>query len=167
MVTLPLLARSASERELLAQRDVPRPPAPDERRRVEVLVIEDEPLLCHMLESVGARHGWRVTIAGTGRRGLEELRAARRRFDVVLCDLRMESPSGIEIHEELAREDSELLERFLFFTGDLASDEAATFAQRCARPILRKPFRFAELAARVDEVAATRLRATRAAGQDA
>jgi CheY-like chemotaxis protein len=72
---------------------------------------------------------------------------------VVLCDLRMAQPSGIEIHDILRQEDPALLERFLFLTGDLSSDEAAAFAERSSSPILKKPFELPELVARVEGLA--------------
>ena len=56
----------------------------------------------------------------------------------------------------LATEAPRSVERFLFFTGDLGSEDATAFALRCTRPILRKPFHIEELASRVEEVAAKR-----------
>ncbi len=142
----------------LPVRELPRPPArpsaprPAGAVRLELLVIEDEPLLCEMLKSFGARRGWSVVTAGSGQDGLERLRREGERFDVVLCDLRMPPPSGIEIHDRMRCENPQLLERFLFLTGDLSSVEAATFAARCSRPILRKPFELSELAAHVEGI---------------
>jgi signal transduction histidine kinase/CheY-like chemotaxis protein len=156
VVTLPTRSRGcAPADEDLPEREVPRPREP-EKQSVELLVIEDEPLVREMLATLGARRGWRVSTAGSGRAGLERLRAEGERFDAVLCDLRMAAPSGIEIHDLLAAEDPRLVERFLFFTGDLGSEDAAAFAQRCTRPILRKPFHIDELAARIEGIAAAR-----------
>jgi CheY-like chemotaxis protein/anti-sigma regulatory factor (Ser/Thr protein kinase) len=135
----------------------PRPPmdagAP---RPLELLVIEDEPRLCELFRSLGTIRGWRVVSAGSGADGLARLTAERARFDVILCDLRMPGPSGIEIHDRLRAEDPELLERFLFVTGDLGSDETALFARRCTRPIVRKPFEFSELGVEIETLAGAR-----------
>ena len=159
VVSLPRRSRSGpADGDALPEREVPRPPAA-ERKSLELLVIEDEPLVREMLSTLGARRGWRVSTAASGRAGLEHLRNERARFHVVLCDLRMARPSGIEIHDALAAEEPELLERFVFVTGDLASEEAAAFARRCRRPILRKPFHIHELAARIEEAAAARVAA--------
>ncbi len=123
------------------------------RTGLNLLVIEDEPLLCEMLRRFGARRGWSVSTEDNGRSALELLRREGERFDVVLCDLKMAPPSGIEVHDRMLDERPQLLERFLFLTGDLSSHEAAAFASRCRRPILRKPFRLADLAARVESIA--------------
>jgi signal transduction histidine kinase/CheY-like chemotaxis protein len=147
--------------EPLQQKDIPRPspPAPVEPRRaraLELLVIEDETLLCRLMKSMGEQRGWRVTAVESGREGLALLEAHPERFDVVLCDLRMAPPSGIEIHDRL-RGRPEILERFLFATGDVSSEEATAFAARCLRPILCKPLSLAELTRAIEEVAARRL----------
>lgn len=162
VVTLPVRSRRRSSEALgddLVTHEIPPYPrrvASGTEAPLELLVIEDEVLLCEMLASFGARRGWRVALATSGSVGLARLRAEGQRFDVVLCDLRMATPSGIEIHDRLAVEDPQLLRRFLFITGDLGSEEVAEFARRASRPILRKPFRNEELALRVEELAVAR-----------
>lgn len=156
VVTLPLRSQPDTALDLdLPEQEIPRPPR-SERGPLQLLVIEDEPLLREMLSTLSSRRGWRVSTASSGRTGLERLRNEGERFDVVLCDLRMAAPSGIEIHDTLVAEQPRLLESFLFITGDLGSEEAAAFAARCTRPILRKPFHIQDLAARIAEVAAAR-----------
>jgi signal transduction histidine kinase/CheY-like chemotaxis protein len=156
VVTLP--AASASDAgSPLPVSHIPRPvrapaasaaPAP-----LDLLVIEDESIVCEMIATLGARRGWRVRSATNGRAGLELLETQGPSFHVVLCDLRMAGLSGIAIHDRLAQSHPELLERFLFITGDLGSEEAASFARRCRRPILPKPFRLHDLVAEVERLA--------------
>jgi signal transduction histidine kinase len=153
----PVQAAQPAQEEELAQRDIPQPPTSGARPRVielELVVIDDEPLLCELLREHGRRRGWRVTICTSGKEGLERL-AHIPTPDVVLCDLRMAPPTGMEVHDHLLASAPKLLERFLFMTGDLGSDEASTFALRCSRPILQKPFGIEELTARVEETART------------
>ncbi len=61
-------------------------------------------------------------------------------FGVVISDLRMPGFSGIELHDRLAIDHPEMLRRFVFSTGDVASGEAASFVQRTTCPVLQKPF---------------------------
>ncbi len=160
IVSLPVRSPAAAARreaQGLPTRELEPKPRPGPAvRALELLVIEDEQHLCEMLVSLGRRQGWQVTSASNGAEGLAHLGAGRARFDVVLCDLRMAPPSGIEIHDRLLREDPELLERFLFVTGDLGSEEGAAFAKRCVRPIVRKPFDLATLSAAIAERGAAR-----------
>ena len=58
--------------------------------------------------------------------------------------------SGIALHERLKRDHPDLLDRFIFITGDVASSEAAAFVAATSRPVLEKPF---ELRALADVVA--------------
>lgn len=149
-VTLPVRGGGLRERKDTPGRRRPR------TKRLEVLVIEDETLLCEMFRTLGARNGWNVTLAGSGQAGLAHLRREGESFDVVLCDLRMAAPSGIEIHDILQREAPKLLDSFVFVTGDLSSKEAIAFVARCGRPILEKPFALEALVAEVEELAALR-----------
>lgn len=142
--------------ELPTREIEPRPRPTPLARELELLVIEDEEQLCEMFVSLGRRRGWLVTSATNGAEGLARLQAGRARYDVVLCDLRMAAPDGIEIHDRLLREDPGLLERFLFLTGDLGSEEVAAFARRCTRPIVRKPFDLAALCAAIEELGTAR-----------
>lgn len=153
-VSVKLPGRARRVGDGLPERDVPRASPRARVEALELLVIEDEVLLCEMLATLGRRRGWRMTFATSGKEGLERLRAAGSRFDAVLCDLRMAAPSGIEIHDRLLVETPERLRDFLFVTGDADSQEARTFAERCQRPILRKPFGLEELARRIEEIAA-------------
>jgi signal transduction histidine kinase/CheY-like chemotaxis protein len=155
-VSLPLSGREPAPPEppALSAREIPRPQAPG--LALDLLVIDDEPALCELLQRFGHLRGWSVITAGSGRDGLARLRAEGARFHAVLCDLRMAPPSGIEIHDVLLHEEPELLERFLFLTGDLSSEEAAAFSARCKRPVLRKPFELGALAAQIEELASER-----------
>lgn len=150
--TTPMPAEALPTREL-----EPKPRPAPVARALELLVIEDEEQLCEMFASLGRRRGWLVTSATSGAGGLARLEAERERFDVVLCDLRMAAPDGIEVHDRLLREDPALLERFLFLTGDLGSEEVADFARRCTRPIVRKPFDLGALCAAIEELGTARL----------
>ena len=75
-------------------------------------------------------------------------------FDVIVSDLKMPGFSGIELHDQLAVEQPELLRRLIFSTGDVASDEAAAFVSRTKCLVLQKPFELSALAEVVDRVRA-------------
>jgi signal transduction histidine kinase/mono/diheme cytochrome c family protein len=127
----------------------------------KVLVVDDESLVRRLLRQHLLRQGWEVAEAEDGEAALSLLEAPGSRFDAVLCDLRMPRLSGYELHDLLAERRPELLQRFIFITGDLASSEAAGFSARCAQPIVRKPFDLKELNLALDRAAPV---ATRSAG---
>jgi len=152
-VLVPRRAHFVPEETPLPHLEIPRPPGAL-ARPIEILVIEDEQLLCEMMLRVGQLRGWSVRVARNGAEGLAVLLADEPELDVVVCDIRMAPPSGIEIHDRLAAERPELLERFLFITGDQDSEPVQAFLRRCARPVLGKPFSMAEMAKRVEALAA-------------
>jgi len=145
------------------------PPAdsapPGARAAGKVLIVDDESLVRRLLRQHLLRQGWEVAEAEDGEAALARLEAPAADFDAVLCDLRMPRLSGYALHDLLAERRPELLQRFIFITGDLASTEAAGFSARCAQPIVRKPFDLQELNAALERAApATRRAAGPAAG---
>jgi len=128
------------------------PAAPEpvcELPRVEhgrrMLVVDDE----ETVRTTVARHahafGWQVVEAENGAEALDRLLKRGEHFDGVVCDLRMPGVSGIDLHDRLVNEAPQLLDKFVFITGDLTSTKAAEFARRSWAPIFTKPFSFAEL----------------------
>lgn len=104
------------------------------------LIIDDEPTIRAALRRYFTRRGWMVEEAADGAAGLALIESHGDSFGVVVSDLRMPGFSGIELHDRLAMDRPEMLRRFVFSTGDVASSEAASFVQRTACPVLQKPF---------------------------
>jgi DNA-binding NtrC family response regulator len=48
--------------------------------------------------------------------------------------------SGIGLHDHIAVVAPDLLDRIIFSTGDVASEEAADFVQRTRCTVMQKPF---------------------------
>ena len=70
--------------------------APDPAKRmVKLVVADDEPKICRMLEVFFAERGYEVHLAHDGQRTLELIR--QHRPHLVLLDLRMPGASGLEI----------------------------------------------------------------------
>ena len=60
-----------------------------------ILVVDDERLICDLLQAVLSRHGHEVLTASNGHEGLELFKTHRPRF--TLLDLRMPEMNGIEV----------------------------------------------------------------------
>jgi len=60
----------------------------------QLLVIDDEENMRHMLSVLLQRENYQVSLASNGRQGLDIIR--RRDFDVVLCDIKMVEMDGLE-----------------------------------------------------------------------
>ena len=112
------------------------PPAPAKRARV--LVIDDEPALCSIVDRLlNPDHD--VVVAFDAISALERI-DAEGPFDAVLCDLMMPRMSGMDFHAQLIDRASVMAERVIFLTGGAFSSRAAQFLDRVPNPRLDKPF---------------------------
>ena len=112
--------------------------APSAPRRLSVLVIDDEPAVAAALaRTLSEEH--EVIVAGSSQEGLARLLEGGK-FDVVLCDLYMPAPSGMDIYDELAQNRAGLERKVFFMTGGAMSPRARTFLERVPNARLEKPF---------------------------
>lgn len=112
-----------------------------------VLVVEDEPTVARLIADVLQDEGLTVEVLLDGREGLK--RAAERRFDLVICDMRMPGVDGQQFYQSLVHSGNELQHNFLFVTGDVIAPATQAFLERNHLPHLAKPFRVEELTERV------------------
>lgn len=128
-------------------------PVPAALRRA--LIIDDEAPVRSPLRRFLERRGWQVVEAENGEQGLQILRRSGfDDFDLILSDLKMPGISGIDLHDQLMAERSDLVNRLVFITGDVVSTEVAAFLKQTARPVLEKPFELTELDAVIERLSA-------------
>lgn len=126
---------------------------------LRVLVVDDESTIRLALRRFFLRLGWEVDEAPSGEEAIAKLldEAEGQSYRLVICDLRLPGLSGIELHDAIAAARPELLSRLIFSTGDLVSEEVASFIETTHCLVLQKPF---ELSALLDTV--QRMKDTRA-----
>ena len=73
--------------------------APQATPTPAVLVVDDEPVIRDTLCEFLQQEGYEVAAAGTGEQALAE--AAKRPFDLALCDINLPGLDGIEVLERL------------------------------------------------------------------
>jgi CheY-like chemotaxis protein len=108
---------------------VPRP------KLARVLVLDDDPQVAMGIRRLLYRHD--VTIAHSGAEAIDILR--NESFDVVVSDVMMPEPSGLDVYDMLADEGSPLVQRFVFVTGGHWCPRAREFLSRVKNPRLDKP----------------------------
>lgn len=106
-----------------------------------VLVVDDEAPIRELLVRLLERRGYTVQAADSGHTALEL--AASHPFSLVICDVRMPSMSGVELHRRLEEEHPANRRSFVFITGDAKSVEALPAAPHVA--VLPKPFTAGDL----------------------
>jgi len=119
---------------------VPRPAvlAGLSRQARRALVVEDEPEVADLIQTLLTEVGWRVDLAPGGYTGLDQVR--QRSYDLIVTDLRMAEGDGAEFYRNAVMENPALKSRFVFMTGDLASPDAIAFLESVKGPVVEKPF---------------------------
>ncbi len=118
-------------------------------RRGRILVVDDEPLICHAVSRTLARdHD--TTAVTDPREALRRLTSGEH-FDVILCDLMMPQMTGMDLHAELVKLDPGVAGRMVFLTGGAFTARARDFLDNVHNQRLEKPFDPAQLRALIND----------------
>jgi pyruvate, water dikinase len=124
--------------------------------RVEILVLDDEAIVCERLKDYLENEGYLVETLVDSQQAIERLR--QKPFDVVITDLKMKGPTGLDIVHFIRQQDQHT--QMIIITG-FATLEAARDAEYCeVVDFIHKPFRLDQLGSAVKKAAkkAARLR---------
>jgi two-component system, NtrC family, response regulator AtoC len=110
-------------------------------QRRNLLVIDDEENMRHVLASMLRKEGYDVSLAADGLDGLQ--RIAEQRFDFILCDIKMPRMDGLEFLKNLqgTRNPAIIITMSAYGTLDLALETM----QLGAYDYISKPFKPAEI----------------------
>ncbi len=106
-----------------------------------ILIVDDEESLREMLKEFLEGEGMLVELAQNGREALEKLHSLS--FDLVLLDLRMPGVSGVEVLQEIKKEEPEL--PVVVITAYGSVDNAVETLKMGAFDFITKPFKLEEL----------------------
>jgi CheY-like chemotaxis protein len=112
-------------------------------RGASILVVEDEAALAAAVSDALKDAGYVVERAADGEEALAAIKA--KRFDLVVCDLKMPRLDGQSFYRLLVNAAPQLSQRVIFVTGDVAGTDAEAFLERSGCRWLAKPFRLADL----------------------
>lgn len=127
------------------------PAPPPVRRRLRVLVVDDQVRFATLLPRLLPRHA--VVFEQTGESALSRL-AAGEHFDVLLCDVMMPGMDGPTLHQRIRGVDRALAMRTLFVTGGAFDGGARTYLQESGQPVLAKPYERRALVRAIESVVA-------------
>ena len=145
--TLPL-ARGKAE-----PADAPTPEVPPgERRPATILVVDDDPEVHDLLETVFATAGDRLLVASGGEEGLRL--AMKEDLDLVFLDISMDDMDGVEVLRQLRSSDRTKHIPVYMLTAR-ADDRSAVESRKAgATGFITKPFALAEVRGVVEDVLA-------------
>ena len=109
-----------------------------------VLVVDDEGDIRNLIERFLQGLGYAVLAAGDGEDALFQL-VLGHPIRLILCNLRMPRINGPAFYGDVAESCPDLSERFVFCSGDVASDESRRFLLDSGRAWLAKPFELDQL----------------------
>lgn len=115
---------------------------------MKVLYVEDDPEALSFVGRALGERGFEVTVAATGREGLE--RAFKDTFDAIILDVNLPDLSGFDVLRRLRGAGVDTPVLFLTAQGEVTDRVAGL--ELGADDYLAKPFAFAELLARVQAV---------------
>lgn len=113
-------------------------PQAEQNQRTHVLLIDDDMfILAALRRLLNSEHD--VTAVASAPDALALIESGKR-FDLILCDLRMPGMTGMEFYEKLHETTPEMSRRVIFCTGATFSPEVRQFFDRIPNRILEKPF---------------------------
>ena len=111
----------------------------------QILIVEDEERIASFVAKGLRAEGHQPTVAGDGREGLDE--ALSRRFDLMVLDIGLPGMDGFEVLDQLRSQGSRM--PVIVLTARDSVTDTVTALDGGADDYMTKPFRFAELLARV------------------
>src|SRR5690349_8716639 len=109
----------------------------------EVLIVEDDLQLQHLLAAVASRNGLVPVLADDGRKALSLL--ASTDFGAVVLDLMLPVQNGFDVLRQLSTMKPDLIDRTIIITGADERTYRNSPHVRHTHAILRKPFDVAQL----------------------
>ncbi len=129
---------------------------------LEIMVLDDEPTVCERLQEFLSKKGLRVETFGESQTAIDRL--AEKRFDVVITDLKMKGPTGLDVLMFVKQQS--LPTQVIIITG-YATIEAARGAEAVgAYDFINKPFRLNDMYTLVKK-AGKKARASRRSSRNA
>lgn len=104
---------------------------------IRVLVVDDEEALAESFAEALMGRGHVAETAFSGRLALSCLK--ERSYDVILADVRMAEMDGIQLFKQVISDIPELVNRFVFITGEPLPEQLVEFLEAHETPCLSKP----------------------------
>src|SRR5207247_9529780 len=110
---------------------------------MQILVVEDEKAVAHMIPMVLGGTAAKVVSARNGWEALIKIGAAARPFDVVITDHRMPRMTGLELVRQLRAQS--FGGKILVLSAHLSDDDIRAYEELSVDMMMSKPFDFDEL----------------------
>jgi DNA-binding NtrC family response regulator len=119
-------------------------------RQLEILVLDDEEIVCTRLKPALEKEGYRVETFTDSR--LAKQRLDEHPFDIVVTDLKMAGIDGMDLHRFIKYKWPKT--RVIMISGFATADVTREALQAGVRDIIAKPFKIGRLKELIDKVSA-------------
>lgn len=120
-------------------------------RPCQIMVVDDEPVVCERLEATLKREGHEVTVFVDPAKALKQLEAQS--FDIAICDIRMGEIDGMQVLETISRASPRT--KVIMITGYATMELARESLTKGAFDFIAKPFKLGEIRATLEKAIAT------------
>jgi DNA-binding response OmpR family regulator len=120
--------------------------------QIKILVVDDAPVICHLIEQILKREGYQVDVSFSGIEALQMIRSFN--YHLLLTDLEMPGVDGLELARKAKKQDPEI--RVIMVTGNTAIDTAVQSLRHGVDGYITKPFNIFELKKAVKQTLHTR-----------
>lgn len=110
--------------------------------KYSILVIDDDESMRYMMQTKLFSSGYNVTLAASGSHAMQIFQTGKK-FDLVLCDLKMPLKSGIDVIRYM--KDQGIDSPIIIVTGFPEREKIISAAQMGIQDVLVKPVRHQEL----------------------
>jgi len=118
---------------------------------MKILFVDDNLDIVKLLDKVFSVKGYEIRTATNGKEGLELIK--NEEWDKILLDIAMPELSGLEVIDDLEKND--LLKKknvWVFSASSITDDEVKELVERGVSGIIRKPIKLKELFAKISEL---------------
>ena len=103
-----------------------------------ILIIEDEPGIRRVCRRTLIGEGYQVDIAPNG--DIAEEMLMEEDYDLLLIDIRTPGVNGRQLYQYIQERYPKVIDKVIFTTGDVVSDDVRHFLEQTGKPFLLKPF---------------------------
>ena len=120
-------------------------------KQIRVLVVDDEPKICHLIEEVLVQEGYMVDVSFSGTDALQMIKIYN--YHLLITDLDMPGIDGLELIQRVKKQNSEI--RAIIVTGNTTVDLVTWSLRHGIDGYIKKPFNIIDLKKAVKQTLCT------------
>ena len=109
--------------------------------QIRILVVDDEPKLCHLIEELLKLEGYRVDVSISNMEALQMIK--KNKYQMLITDLKMPGIDGLELIQKARELNPEI--RTIMITGSETVETAVQSLKHEIDDDIKKPFSIVEL----------------------